>query len=224
MRVPPRRRVACAERALTRCREPWYAATSSVRARCRVFCPSCGVEDRQQGQFCRACGGELRPVRTDAVSAREEIGRAVAAKIADLRTAKELKKVVEEVLPHVEKFLETPEQRRLRRIRSGTVMSGIGIGAMVFFALVATQSRDALPMIGVGAVVLLIGLATLLNGWHFSSRAGADRESEGADALRDLLGVGAGPARLSPPPSVVEHTTRQLETGETGAPRSRATE
>ena len=53
-----------------------------------MFCPSCGSEERQASQFCRACGTDLRAVhmgleRPDSItasaeSAREEIGRAVA--------------------------------------------------------------------------------------------------------------------------------------------------
>ncbi len=74
-----------------------------------MFCPSCGLEERQLNQFCRACGADLRNVRfalekpdnitASAVSAREEIGRAVAAKIRETNSANELKKVAENVLP-----------------------------------------------------------------------------------------------------------------------------
>jgi uncharacterized membrane protein YvbJ len=54
-----------------------------------MFCPSCGLEEGQLNQFCRACGADLRVVQValetpdnitqSAVSAREEIGRAIAA-------------------------------------------------------------------------------------------------------------------------------------------------
>ena len=53
-----------------------------------MYCPSCGSEERQLSQFCRACGTDLRIVRNSlenpdaitqsAVSAREHIGMAVA--------------------------------------------------------------------------------------------------------------------------------------------------
>jgi len=76
-----------------------------------MFCPSCGSEERQASQYCRACGTDLRPVRVSlerpdsitvsAVSAREEIGRAVAAKIREVQNARELKKVAEDVLPEI---------------------------------------------------------------------------------------------------------------------------
>ena len=52
-----------------------------------------------------------------AVSAREQISKAIADKIRDLRTAEDVK-TVQDVLPEIEKFLESPEQRRLRQISS----------------------------------------------------------------------------------------------------------
>jgi hypothetical protein len=218
---------------LTAAAMPWYPACESARCEVPVFCPNCGVEDRQQGQFCRACGDDLRAVRAslvgsgssgDSVTAREEIGRAVAAKIRELHGAKELKKVVEDVLPEVEKFLESPAERRMRRVRTGVLMSGIGLGAMIFFALVAANRSEALPVIGVGAIVFLVGLAYLLNGWHFSRTADLPEERDARDSFRDILGEGNADRRsIAPPPSVVEQTTRQLEEGATGVPRPRAT-
>src|SRR6185436_20392699 len=104
-----------------------------------MFCPSCGTEERQPSQFCRACGTDMRTVRTvlekpdsvtnSAVTARHEIGRAMATRIQELRTTKELKKAAEEILPEIEKFLESPEERRLRRIRAGIITMMVGIGA-----------------------------------------------------------------------------------------------
>jgi len=40
-----------------------------------MYCPSCGSEERQLSQFCRACGTDLRVVRNtlerpDAITAR----------------------------------------------------------------------------------------------------------------------------------------------------------
>ncbi len=104
-----------------------------------MFCPNCGIEETSVNQFCRACGTDLRSVRfavespdsitASAASARDEIGRAVAFKIRETQSVKELKKVVEEVLPEIEKFLESPEEKRLRRVRVGTLISSIGLGA-----------------------------------------------------------------------------------------------
>ena len=92
-----------------------------------MFCPGCGLEERGSNQFCRACGTDLRPVRfalekpdnitASAISARDEIGRAVAAKIRETQSVYELKKDAEDVLPEIEKFLESPAEKRLRRMR-----------------------------------------------------------------------------------------------------------
>jgi hypothetical protein len=100
-----------------------------------MYCPDCGLEDKQSNQFCRACGTDLRPVRSaiaqpdtitaSAASARDEIGRAFAAKIRDSRNPEDLAVVAEDVLPELEKFLESPEERRMRRMRVGMILSSI---------------------------------------------------------------------------------------------------
>src|SRR3954463_14624782 len=116
-----------------------------------MFCPSCGSEERQASQYCRACGTDLRPVRIslerpDSVTASagpgpEEIGRAVAAKIREVQDARELKKVAEDVLPQIEKFLESPEEKRLRRMRAGVVVASIGAGITIMMALMGAIAR-----------------------------------------------------------------------------------
>src|SRR6202140_2485488 len=102
-----------------------------------MFCPSCGSNE-QTSQYCRACGTDLRPVRTTlerpdsltgaAASAREEIGRAIADKIREVEDARDLKRVAEDVLPQIEKFLESYEEKRLRRIRAGVIVAASGFG------------------------------------------------------------------------------------------------
>src|SRR5437868_3984730 len=98
-----------------------------------MYCPKCSAEERNQSQFCRSCGTELQGVRTmlerpdsltaSAITARQEIGRAIAARIQELESTDDLKEVVEDVLPQIEKFLESPEERRLRNIRNGIITS-----------------------------------------------------------------------------------------------------
>src|SRR5262245_28744529 len=107
-----------------------------------MFCPSCGTEDRQRSQFCRACGADLRVARTGlentdvinstALSARAEIARAIAAKIREMHTAKDLETLVEGILPEMEKFLESPDERRLRRMRWGVILAAIGAAISLF--------------------------------------------------------------------------------------------
>ncbi len=206
-----------------------------------MFCPGCGIEEVRSNQFCRACGSDLGRVRTaleapdnitaSAVSAREEIGRAVAARIRETRSAEELSTVTEDVLPEIEKFLESPEEKRLRRMRTGTVLSAIGIGAAVGISVASVfmNDRDVIFLAGLGIVLFFIGLGVLLNGLFLTvpRKEVADRSSEG-ESQRALDGIVSNTNDLRLPdapasssfPSVTENTTRHLE-GKQPAPYSK---
>src|SRR5437879_12118364 len=148
-----------------------------------MFCPSCGSEERQATQFCRACGTDLRAVRVtleqpdsitaSAVSAREEIGRAMADKIREVEDTRDLKRVAEDVLPQIEKFLESYEEKRLRRIRAGVVVAASGLGTNILGLIMSAVLRgpdaeSALIVVGLGAIALAIGLGLVLNGLLFT--------------------------------------------------------
>ena len=132
-----------------------------------MYCPSCGSEERQLSQFCRACGTDLRVVRTSlerpdeltasAISAREEISKAFADKIRQLETGKDLEHVAEDVLPQFEKFFESPEEKRLRRIRAGVITASIGLGWSIVFFVMAMGKSDFLPFIAPGFITFLFG-------------------------------------------------------------------
>src|SRR2546430_8593069 len=134
-----------------------------------MFCPSCGSEERQATQFCRACGTDLRAVRVtleqpdsitaSAVSAREEIGRAMADKIREVEDTRDLKRVAEAVLPQIEKFLESYEEKRLRRIRAGVVVAASGFGTCILGLIMSAVLRgpdaeSALIGCGFGVIAL----------------------------------------------------------------------
>ena len=143
-----------------------------------MYCPSCGSEERQLSQFCRACGTDLRIVRNSlenpdavtqsAVSAREHIGMAVADKIRQMSSAKELERVAEDVLPHFEKFLESPEEKRLRRIRAGIITAAIGLGATIVIFIMAMDKLDLIPFITPALVTFLVGIGVIVNGLIFT--------------------------------------------------------
>ncbi len=196
-----------------------------------MFCPECGLEDRQANQFCRACGIDLRQVRVavespdsitaSAVSAREELGRAVAMKIREIRGAEELSTVTEEVLPEIEKFLESPEEKRLRRMRAGMILSSIGIGAAVGISIVSRfmDDRNVIFLAGLGIVAFFIGIGFILNGMFLTvpRRSLGEKASE-ADRQRALDGIVGDTSDLKLPDvpaaefgSVTEHTTRSLD-------------
>lgn len=196
-----------------------------------MFCPQCGAREDQPKQFCRGCGADLRMVRSaltksehpqPSPSARDEISRVLALKINELYSANDLKKVAEDVLPQIEKFLESPEEKRLRRLRNGVILAGIGMGAMIVGPLLSGMLHEReLQMIGaLGIVPFLIGLATLINGVLFSlprkraTQFMADASvpmtvplmsNKPAVATNELL-----PDNPPRPTSITEHTTHQL--------------
>ena len=192
-----------------------------------MFCPGCGLEDIQANQFCRACGTELRFVRSalerpdnitaSAVTARDEIGRAVAVWIRENTSAQELKKVAEDVLPQIEKFLESPEEKRMRRVRTGSIVSFVGLGSAVAFALASIFGNDPefLFFAALGVVCLFVGLSFVVNGLLFTvpKKSLADK-SEDADHQRRLDAQTTSelvlPASNQIYTSVTEHTTRHL--------------
>jgi hypothetical protein len=158
------------------------------------------------------------------ISARDEIGRAIADKIRELKSAKELSKVVEEVLPGVTEFLESPEEKRLRRIRIGTIIASIGLGAVLAFGIigVATKEEDHFFLAGLGLTTLLIGLGFVFNGLLFTipKKRGLDKKSESLmqtarESLADPVSNAAVVERMFPA-SINEHTTHQLPDTNTG--------
>ena len=205
-----------------------------------MYCPSCGSEERQLSQFCRACGTDLRIVRNSlespdsvtqsAISARETIGMAVADKIRQMSSAKELKKVAEDVLPHFEKFLESPEEKRLRRIRAGIITAAIGLGATFVLFIMAMDKIDLIPLITPALVTFLVGIGVIVNGLLFTVPR-KELPGDAYDALSQKVldsGMNRIPYEVPAPgqltnelptapriqaPSITEHTTHHLKTG-----------
>ena len=211
-----------------------------------MYCPSCGSEERQLSQFCRACGTDLRIVRNSlenpdavtqsAISAREHIGMAVADKIRQMSTAKDLERVAEDVLPHFEKFLESPEEKRLRRIRAGILTAAIGLGASIVGLVVAMDKPEIIPYITPALITFLVGLGVILNGLLFTlprkslpgdaydalsqkvldSNANVSRLPYEAPVAASLPSPAHLTNELAPAPrsqsSITEHTTHHLKT------------
>jgi hypothetical protein len=204
-----------------------------------MYCPSCGSEERQLSQFCRACGTDLRIVRNSlerpdaitqsAVSAREHIGMAVADQIRQMKSAKDLSKMAEEILPNFEKFLESPEEKRLRRIRAGVITAAIGLGATVVTILMAMDKGDIFPFVTPSLVTFLIGIGVILNGLLFTIPrkqlpgnvqdameqrvldSGVNRSLYEAPAPGNFTSELA-PSNKPQPMSISEHTTHHLKT------------
>ena len=200
-----------------------------------MFCPGCGSEERQASQFCRACGTDLRPVRVSlerpdsvtasAVTAREEIGRAVADQIRRVQDAKELKRVAEDVLPQIEKFLESYEEKKLRRVRAGVITAASGLGGAVFMILMSAflkgpDAESLLGISGLGIAAFLIGIGLIVNALAFTKPPKAVEDRSQDARLQNLLDTGYTPPQLKAqttsnlgqtPGSVTEHTTLHLK-------------
>jgi hypothetical protein len=206
-----------------------------------MYCPTCGSEERQISQYCRACGTDLGGVRrglerpdtitASAVSARQEITRVMAEKIREMEGSRELKQVAEDVLPQLEKFLESPEEKRLRRVRAGVVVAAAGLGGALLIFLMSINAHDLIPFVSLGLIAFLVGLGLVINGLAFTipRKTIADR-SEEAKAQKELEAQSAHAAnqlsagsqttndlkvpdrRIASQPSVTEHTTHHLNT------------
>ena len=208
-----------------------------------MFCPGCGSEERQTNQFCRACGTDLRLIRANlggadsvtvsAISAREEIGRAMAQRIREVEDAYELKKVAEDVLPQVEKFLESYKEKRLRRVRAGVIVAASGAGASVLGLVLTLVMRSMerngdmeawIMLMGLGITAFAIGLGLVLNGILFTEPRGGDPDSSRSswqNLLDSEYSQPPGPSQnlpraqttsnLGTPGSITEHTTLHLK-------------
>jgi len=199
-----------------------------------MYCPSCGSEERQLSQFCRACGTDLRVVRNSlerpdaitasAISAREQIGMAVADQIRQMNTAKDLERVAEDVLPSFEKFLESPEEKRLRRIRNGVITACVGLGPGIATLVFAINNPDLAPLLTPWLITFFVGLGMILNGLLFTLPR-KELPGDVIDAMSQRVldmnraAYEAPPARTNelgpgthPQASITEHTTHHLTT------------
>lgn len=152
------------------------------------------------------------------MSAREEIGRAMADKIREFDSSKDLKRIAEDVLPELEKFLESPAERRLRRIRAGTMVACIGIAVAIGALIIAVVrgNPDGLPASGAGLVAFFVGVALIVNGYMHTVPKDTKEIASTAESLNlSFLGGTTSDLKLpgaeSPRPfSVTEGTTTHL--------------
>ena len=143
-----------------------------------MYCPSCGSDERQPSQYCRVCGVDLRGVRqtlerpdsitASAISARQQISLAIAERIRQVETGKDLEHIAEDVLPQIEKFLESPEERRLRRIRAGLMTTAIGLAATLGALIVVLNDGEYVPMLVLPIILFMVGVGIMVNGFWFT--------------------------------------------------------
>ena len=176
-------------------------------------------------------------ITASAVTAREDIGRAVAERIREVEDADELKRVAEDVLPQIEKFLESPEEKRLRRMRAGVITAASGLGTTLLGLIMSAvllhgpDSEKALLIAGLGIIAFVIGLGLVLNGFLFTKPRKEIQDNSADARAQNLLDSSAATPLLRggedaqllrapttaefardarPGASVTEHTTKHL--------------
>jgi len=207
-----------------------------------MFCPSCGTENQDQVKFCRRCGvnlsvwlemiqrGATRTVEpVGELSAKEHAVRVLTRKI-EQTDPKAQTMWGEAILPSLVKELRrmtiTPEERREKYIRSGMVVTGLGMGLTIFLYLAAEAlasstllPEEIVPLIRVawakGLIPLFIGLMMILyglvSGWvgqrpqRTATVAELEPEKSGDELFLN---------RHSTFGSVTEQTTQHLEIAE----------
>lgn len=154
----------------------------------------------------------------------------MAEKIREMDSAQDLKRVAEDVLPQIEKFLESPEEKRLRRVRAGVVVAASGLGGALLIFLMSLNAHDLIPFISLGLIAFLVGLGLVINGLAFTiprktladrsddARAQKELESQAWSPYQNQLASGsqttndlpAANAAIADRGSVTEHTTHHL--------------
>ncbi len=165
-------------------------------------------------------------ITASAMLAREQMGMAVADQIRQMKSAKELNKLAETFLPAFEKFLESPAEKRLRRVRAGVITASIGLGVTLVAIIMTLIKGDVFPLIMPSLVTFLIGIGVIINGLLFTvPQKELPGDAQDAVSQRALdfglerLNYEAPPFRTSElgsatqtPASITEHTTHHLTT------------
>jgi len=148
----------------------------------------------------------------------------MADRIRDLKTGKDLEHFAEDVLPQFEKFLESPEERRLRRVRAGVVTACIGLGWSLVFLFMTLAKSDFLPFLGPGLITFFVGLGIIINGLAFTALRkklpGNEQDALAQNLLDSSMKHETPPLRVmtnelapavrNPAGSITEHTTHHL--------------
>ncbi|HKQ74202.1 MAG TPA: hypothetical protein VJ810_10920 [Blastocatellia bacterium] len=192
-------------------------------------CPACGADIHQPTLYCRRCGADIRAVQmaldkpdiTTGAAGRDEVLRAIADKVREMKTDEAFNDSGKEILSEVEKLLQSPEEKRLKQIRDGIGYLSIGLGIALYYLLREVFLNEGSLVLGAAIVALMVGLAHIINGVFFSI-AGDQRKRNLAElraganepiAPNDQRTTQKSLADLSDQasPSVTEGTTRELQ-------------
>ena len=202
-----------------------------------MFCPQCGVTQSEELKFCKSCGANLSAVR-QAITSRVTEGKFDWSKtwVAEmLLSAEEHKKRKLERLNSLE-----AEEKRYNEIKGGVITSAVGLSVMIFLNIfmhgiiaggkIPSDAAEILSRVWIAGIIpFFVGIALIINGVLVSKKLVemAKREMqrkdtakvlEAADKNRELPKLSSDWDESHPsPPSVTEHTTRQLMESNYGA-------
>jgi zinc-ribbon domain len=196
-----------------------------------MFCPRCGSSQKDEVNFCKACGANLNAVRqvvdTRETSETSEKFDWSRTWVAEMFMSAEEQKRRKELLQRERGV--TPELKRYTEIKAGVIVSSVGIGLGIFLnslmqgiiagGNVSPQDAAVLSRLWVvGVIPLFVGVALMINGLVVSKRIVESARRESETGLNSLPG-GANPRALRPADtnefipadfSVTEGTTTHL--------------
>ena len=194
-----------------------------------MFCPQCGSTQSDDLKFCKSCGANLEALRqimaTRSSSGKFDWGNTWVAEMFQSGGDSFRQQAEMERLRGL-----TPEEKRLREIKSGVITASVGVGVMILLlvlmgGIVATGRVSAaaaeilLRLWIVGVIPVLVGAALIFNGIFVSKRS---RELSAGDTHElDPRELASPPAGQLPAPdtndlaaqapfSVTDQTTRHL--------------
>jgi len=202
-----------------------------------TFCPTCGLENQPDRNFCRGCGTNLRVVKSalelgsaynpqpeSTLATKKYVADVILKKVGELqvRKAGDLEKIIEQL----EKLMESDEVRKLRHLRNALIIIASISGGICFFSLALLKDAHAPVglMMGVISIFLAIVVPTLLFMLYRLAKLPRQQdtpEMKLPQASNDQ--IGPLPVGRQTPASVTEHTTQQLDNMLSRSPKSEAT-
>jgi len=194
-----------------------------------MFCPQCGISQREDLKFCKSCGANLYAVR-QVVTSRDtgekfDWSKTWLSEMLLSQDEQKKRKRERERSTH-------PEERRYNEIKAGIITSCAGVGVMIFLyflmqgIILSGQNppgdAEILGRVWIAGVIpFFVGVGLLINGLFVNRRLLESTKSqiqakeaprELASGAKDGLSVSSDnwPESSSPQPSVTENTTRQL--------------
>jgi hypothetical protein len=189
-----------------------------------MFCPGCAVQVSDDLKFCRQCGANLRGVREAMVSnpnkgpneGKSDKSQTWWADIARAHAMKEFGIGL------------SPEEKRINEIKSGVIITFVGVGVMILLRLfpdaLANKNPHDAELIHslwvLGIIPFMAGIGIIFNSLFISRWLGKLKEKQSQSAAPASQAPAALPAKttdhlvVDPAPpggaSVTEDTTAHL--------------